>query len=70
LKVLKSSLKEMKRKEIQRIVKDCMDEYSALKKLQVNIKRLIYMLFGETAYEIEFFRQLRYIQAQRNVKNR
>mmetsp|Transcript_2199 Transcript_2199/g.2143 ORF Transcript_2199/g.2143 Transcript_2199/m.2143 type:complete len:190 (+) Transcript_2199:1663-2232(+) len=54
--LLKNSLVEIKQREIQRLVKDCMDQYSFIKKNQVDIKRLIYMLFGETTYEIEFFR--------------
>ena len=50
----------MKQREITRIVKDCINESSYISKNGVNAKNLIYMLFGETAYEIEFFRQLRH----------
>ena len=49
----------MKQAEIIRIVKDCLNEYSQITKNETNVKNLIYMIFGETAYEIEFFRQLR-----------
>lgn len=46
----------MKQAEIHRLVKDSVDEYSYINKNETNIKSLIYMIFGETAYEIEFFR--------------
>ncbi|CDW87738.1 UNKNOWN [Stylonychia lemnae] len=62
---LNEEIKEMKQREIGRIVKDCINENSYISKSQVNIKNLIYMLFGETTYEIEFFRQLRHTQANR-----
>ena len=56
IKKFNDEIKDMKHKEIARIVKDCINENSYLQKSQVNIKNLIYMLFGETTYEIEFFR--------------
>ncbi len=49
----------MKQREITRIVKDCINEASYISKNGVNVKNLIYMLLGETTFEIEFFRQLK-----------
>jgi len=53
---MESEIRELKTLEITRLVKDCINEQSYIMKNAVNVKQLIYMLFGETAFEIEFFR--------------
>jgi len=48
--------------EIGRLVKDFLDPHSYIQKFGVNMKNLIYQIYGEAAFEIEFYRQLRHYQ--------
>ena len=68
VEMLENEVVEMKKREVKRLVKDYLNPGSSLRKIDVNLKQLFLCLFGDTAWEVEFLKELKI--AEKSFKNR
>ncbi|CDW89407.1 UNKNOWN [Stylonychia lemnae] len=65
IKEKEDEILEIKKNEIRRLVKDYMNPNSQLRKLEIDYKQFFLCLYGDTYWEMEFFKQ---VKVAENIK--